>query len=77
MPDALLTVSIHDEYTIKTVDVNTGAIKNIRHVGGKIIQGPVITDDRVTVTVQEPSGKIGKIYTISNLFLKKTFVVTA
>jgi len=77
MPDVLLTVSIHDDYTIKTVDVNTGAIKNIRHVGGKIIQGPVITDDRVTVTVQEPSGKIGKIYTISNLFLKKTFVVTA
>ena len=77
MPDALLTVSIHDDYTIKTVDVNTGAIKNIRHVGGKIIQGPVITDDRVTVTVQEPYGKIGKIYTISNLFLKKTFVVTA
>jgi len=77
MPDALLTVSIHDDYTIKTVDVNSGAIKNIRHVGGKIIQGPVITDDRVTVTVQEPSGKIGKIYTISNLFLKKTFVVTA
>jgi len=77
MTDALLTVSIHDDYTIKTVDVNTGAIKNIRHVGGKIIQGPVITDDRVTVTVQEPSGKIGKIYTISNLFLKKTFVVTA
>ena len=77
MSDALLTVSIHDENTIKTVDVNTGAIKNIRHVGGKIIQGPVMTGDIVTITVEEPSGKVGKIYTVSNLFLKKTFVVTA
>jgi len=77
MADQLLTVSIHNDTTLKTVDVNTGAIKIIRHVGGKIIQGPVITDDKVTVTVEEPSGKTGKIYKLPNLSLYRTFLVNS
>lgn len=70
-----ITVSIHNEYTLRTVDVNNGAIKVIRQVGGKIVQGPVITGDKVSITVETPGGKIGKIFSLPNLILTRTFSV--
>lgn len=77
MTNNLLTVNIQDEYTLRTVEVNSGAIKTIRHCGGKIIQGPIITDNMVTITVLEPSGnKVGKIYKLPQLSLHKTFVAS-
>lgn len=30
MPDDLLTVDKRDDYTLKTIDVNSGAIKTVR-----------------------------------------------
>ena len=74
MPDELLTVDIHNEYTLKTIDTNSGAIKTIRQVGGKIIRGPVIMGkDRVSITVETPTGKIGKVLKLPNLLIIKTF----
>jgi len=74
MPDELLTVDIHDEFTLKTIDTNSGAIKNIRQVGGKIIRGPVMMGkDRVSITVETPTGKIGKVLKLPNLIVIRTF----
>ena len=74
MPDEFLTVDIHDEFTLKTIDTNSGAIKTIRQVGGKIIRGPVIMGkDRVSITVETPTGKIGKVFKLPNLIIVKTF----
>mgnify|MGYP003149658029 FL=1 len=74
MPDELLTVDIHDEFTLKTIDTNSGAIKNIRQVGGKIIRGPVMMGkDRVSITVETPTGKIGKVFKLPNLIVIRTF----
>ena len=61
MPDDLLTVDKRYDYTLKTIDVNSGAIKTVRQVGGKIIQGPVITGDKVSVTIETPTGKVGSL----------------
>ena len=76
MHSDLVTVTLHNDHTIKTVDVNTGAIKVIRQVGGKIIQGPVVTGDKVTVTIQESTTKFGKIYSLPNLILIRTFPIS-
>lgn len=68
-----ITVSSHDRNTIKTIDTTTGAIKYVRHVGGEIETGPVVSGDTVTVTVKEPQGKVTKVYKLPNLFLQKSF----
>ena len=74
MSDEFLTVDIHDEFTLKTIDTNSGAIKNIRQVGGKIIRGPVMMGkDRVSITVETPTGKIGKVLKLPNLIVIRTF----
>lgn len=74
MSDEFLTVDIHDEFTLKTIDTNSGAIKNIRQVGGKIIRGPVMMGkDRVSITVETPTGKIGKVLKLPNLIIIRTF----
>jgi len=72
----LVTVTLHNDNTLKTVDVNTGAIKVIRQVGGKIIQGPVVTVDKVTITIQEPSSRFGKVYSLPILILIRTFPIS-
>ena len=72
----LVTVILHNDNTLKTVDVNTGAIKVIRQVGGKIIQGPVVTGDKVTITIEEPTAKFGKVYSLPNLILIRTFPIS-
>jgi len=72
----LVTVTLHNDNTLKTVDVNTGAIKVIRQVGGKIIQGPVVTGDKVTITIEEPTAKFGKVYSLPNLILIRTFPIS-
>lgn len=71
--DLGLTVAVHNQYTLKTIDVNTGAIKVIRQVGGKIVQGPVVTGDLVSCIVETPSGKTGKVFKLPNLIVTKTF----
>lgn len=74
MSDEFLTVDIHDEFTLKTIDTNSGAIKTIRQVGGKIIRGPVMMGkDRVSITVETPTGKIGKVLKLPNLIIIRTF----
>jgi|ETNmetMinimDraft_31_1059906.scaffolds.fasta_scaffold208373_1 hypothetical protein len=74
MPDELLTVDIHNDYTLKTIDIRSGAIKTIRQVGGKIIRGPVLIGrDSVSITVETPTGKIGKILKLPNLLIVKSF----
>lgn len=70
-----LLVSIHNDHTLKTVDIKSGAIKYITQVGGKIIQGPVMSGDSVTVTIQTPTGKIGKIFKLPRLVVSRTFKV--
>lgn len=72
----LVTVTLHNDNTLKTVDINTGAIKVIRQVGGKIIQGPVVTGDKVTITIEEPTAKFGKVYSLPNLILIRTFPIS-
>lgn len=72
----LVTVTLHNDNTLKTVDVNTGAIKVIRQVGGKIIQGPVVTGNKVTITIEEPTAKFGKVYSLPNLILIRTFPIS-
>ena len=70
--DSNLTVDHHNEYTIKTFDAATGVIKTIRQVGGKIIRGPIISGDTVSVTVEEPQGKKIKLYKLPNLIIYRT-----
>ncbi len=75
MPDDLLTVDKRDDYTLKTIDVNSGAIKTVRQVGGKIIQGPVISGDKVSVTIETPTGKVGKVFKLPTLIIQKSYPV--
>ena len=73
MPDEHLTVDKRDDYTLKTIDINSGAIKNVRQVGGKIIQGPVLTGDEVSITIETPTGKRGKVFKLPSLILHKEY----
>jgi hypothetical protein len=45
------------------VDASSGIRINYINVGGKIINGPIVTGDRVTVITQKSSGtKMGRIF---------------
>jgi hypothetical protein len=70
--DNNLTVDLHNDHTIKTIDAETGVIKTVRQVGGSIIRGPIISGNTVSVTVQEPQGKKLKFYRLPNLILFRT-----
>jgi hypothetical protein len=70
--DNNLTVDLHNDHTIKTIDAETGVIKTVRQVGGSIIRGPIISGNTVSVTVQEPQGKKIKLYRLPDLILFRT-----
>ena len=69
-----VTVDLHNDHTIKSFDAETGVIKHIRQVGGKIVSGPIISGNTVSVTVQEPQGKKIKLYRLPNLII---FITTS
>lgn len=71
MQDKLVSVVLHGNNAIKTIDFKTGAIKRFRQVGGKIIQGPIISNNRVFVTIQNNNTQEVKIYTLPNLNLQR------
>jgi len=67
-----LTVDIHNDHTIKTLDAASGVIKTIRQVGGKIIWGPILVGDTVSVSVETPTGKRHKLYKLPGLIIFRT-----
>jgi len=67
-----LTVDIHNDHTIKTLDATSGVIKTIRQVGGKIIWGPILVGDTVSVAVETPTGKKHKLYKLPGLIIFRT-----
>tara|TARA_B100000745_G_scaffold264435_1_gene189138 strand:+ start:122 stop:349 length:228 start_codon:yes stop_codon:yes gene_type:complete len=67
-----LTVDLHNDHTIKTIDASTGVIKRTRQVGGKIIWGPILVGNTVSVGVETPTGKKQKLYKLPNLIIFRT-----
>mgnify|MGYP003633620633 FL=1 len=67
-----LTVDIHNDHTIKTLDAASGVIKTIRQVGGKIIWGPILVGNTVSVSVETPTGKKHKLYKLPGLIIFRT-----
>tara|TARA_R110000851_G_scaffold124391_3_gene254616 strand:- start:2359 stop:2586 length:228 start_codon:yes stop_codon:yes gene_type:complete len=67
-----LTVDIHNDHTIKTLDATSGVIKTIRQVGGKIIWGPILVGNTVSVSVETPTGKKHKLYKLPGLIIFRT-----
>lgn len=61
-----------DKFVI--IDANTGIKINTISTGGKIVNGPIVTDDKVTCIIQKSSGaQMGKVFNMPSGSLSTQF----
>lgn len=67
---------IVDGDKLKCYDTQTGALQSSHSFSGKILNGPIVTSDRVTIVIETPSGKIGRIFSLPNFGSISSFSVS-
>ncbi len=70
--DKVYTV-VPDSDKLKCYDTQYGAIQGMLTFTGTIVNGPVVTGDRVTVVFDTPAGKVGKVYALPSFNQVTTF----
>lgn len=75
MVDKVYTV-IPDGDKLKCYDTAHGALVNTYNFNGEVINGPIVTGDRVTVVLKTESGKFGKILSLPSFGLVSNFSVS-
>lgn len=63
--DKVYTV-VPDGDKLKCYDTTTGSTQGVYSFNGDIINGPVVTGDRVTVVFSTATGKVAKVFTLPN-----------
>jgi len=72
--DKVYTV-VPDSDKLKCYDTQFGSMQGMITFDGSIVNGPIVTGDRVTVVFDTPTGKVGKIYSLPSLNQITTFNV--
>jgi hypothetical protein len=72
--DKIYTV-VQDGDKLKCYDTQNGSIQGMLTYNGTVVNGPVVTGDRVTVVFDTPTGKMGKVYTLPSFSQVTTFNV--
>lgn len=70
--DKVYTVIV-DNDKLKCYDTQTGSLQGTLTFVGKVLNGPVVTGDRVTVVFETASGRQGRIYSLPLLGAVSTF----
>ena len=65
MNDKVYTVVV-DGDKLKSYDIQTGSIQSAYTFNGTVVNGPIVTGDRVTVVFETPTGKVGRILSLPN-----------
>jgi hypothetical protein len=65
MNDKVYTVVV-DGDKLKSYDTQTGSIQSAYTFNGTVVNGPIVTGDRVTVVFETPTGKVGRILSLPN-----------
>jgi hypothetical protein len=73
--DKIYTVIV-DSDKLKCYDTQTGSVQGTLTFNGRVINGPVVTGDRVTVVFETASGRQGRIYSLPLLNAVSTFNVS-
>jgi hypothetical protein len=66
---------IVDSDKLKCYDTQDGSLQGTLTFIGKVVNGPVVTGDRVTVVLETASGRQGRIYGLPLLNAVSTFNV--
>jgi hypothetical protein len=61
--DKIYTVVV-DGDKLKCYDTMSGSIQGMYTFNGSVLNGPIVTSDRVTVVFDTPTGKTGKVYSL-------------
>jgi len=75
MSDKVYTV-IPDGDKLKCYDTQTGSLVGTFNFCGDIVNGPIVTGDRVTMVFKTASGKMGRILSLPNFNTVSTFSVS-
>jgi hypothetical protein len=75
--DKLYSATVNGKSKIDVFDVNKGVRAYSINLGNiTIINGPVITKDKLTIVVKDSSGKTkGKVFTLKTGVLSYSFVI--
>jgi hypothetical protein len=66
---------IHDGDKLKCYDTQSGSIAGYYAFEGDVINGPIVTGDRVTVVLRTSSGKTGRIFSLPSFGSVSSFNV--
>lgn len=72
MQKVIYTVIVDGE-NLKCIDTSNGNIHGSTNVLGKVIAGPIVTDDRCTVVFSDCGGRKGKIFKLPSFNIVSVF----
>lgn len=58
---------------VKCFDTQNGSLQGALTFSGEVLNGPIVTGDRVTIVFNTPTGKMGKIFTLPSFNQVSTF----
>jgi hypothetical protein len=61
--------------TVKVYNASTGALHRVINVDGTIISQPIVMESEMTITVQQGTAKVIKMYNINSGSLKKSMPI--
>lgn len=67
---------IVDNDQLKCYDTSSGSLQGTYTFSGKVLNGPIVTNDRVTVVFETPSGKSGRIFKLPSFSTVSSFSVS-
>lgn len=67
---------IADGDKLKCYDTSNGSLQGSSTFSGTVVNGPIVTEDRVTVVFDTPTGKIGRIYKLPGFGSISSFSVS-
>jgi hypothetical protein len=72
--DKVYTVII-DNDQLKCYDTSSGSLQGTYTFSGKVLNGPIVTSDRVTIVFETPTGKIGRIFKLPSFGTVSSFSI--
>ena len=75
MNNKIYTVVV-DSDKLKCYDTQTGSIQSAYTFNGSVVNGPIVTDDRVTVVFDTPTGRVGRIFSLPNFNQVSSFNIS-
>lgn len=66
---------IVDNDQLKCYDTTSGSLQGTYTFNGKVLNGPIVTGDRVTIVFETAAGKTGRIFKLPSFSAVSSFSV--